>query len=63
MRDQTLGDVNDELIKTGRFLKDIASDPHRKKCLEAFARCQNVVAWLKKVTKGKRLWNNVVYYV
>ncbi len=53
MKDQTLGDVHDELIETGRFLKDIASDTHRLDCLKAFARCQNVVEWLKKVTKGK----------
>ncbi len=52
MRGQTLMDVDDGLIQTGRFLKDIAHDRHRVECLEAFAKCQNVVSWLKEVTKG-----------
>ncbi len=52
MGGQKLRDVNDALIKTGKFLRDIAQVHHRVECLEAFAKCQNVVSWLRKVTKG-----------
>jgi hypothetical protein len=52
MKDQTLKDVDDSLIEAGRFLKDVAKEPRKVQCLETFARCQDIVKWLKEVTKG-----------
>jgi hypothetical protein len=52
MKDQTLRDVDDSLIEAGRFLEDVAKEPNKMQCLETFARCQDIVKWLKGVTKG-----------
>ena len=53
MKDQTLAAVNQELVKTGKFLESISSDPRKLQCLHHFAQCQEVIKWLRKVTKGK----------
>ena len=53
MEHQTLQDVDDSLIDTGKFLQDIARDTRKVNCLEKFAKCQNIVKWLKEVTKGQ----------
>ena len=53
MEDQTLQDVDDSLIDTGKFLQDIAKDPRKVECLEKFAKYQKIVKWLKEVTKGQ----------
>ena len=52
MKDQTLKDVDDRLIEAGRFMEDVAKEPSKVQCLERFARCQDIVKWLKEVTKG-----------
>lgn len=52
MKDQTLRDVNDNLIEAGEFLKDIANNPKRIQCLKTFSECKAIVEWLRKVTKG-----------
>ena len=52
MKDQTLASVDDNLIKTGKFLEDISSNPRKLKCLDCFAQCQEVIKWLRVVTKG-----------
>ena len=52
MKDQTLETVDEKLVKTGRFLKDISSDPRKLECLKCFAECQEVIKWLRDVTKG-----------
>ena len=52
MKDQTLASVDDNLIKTGKFLEDISSNPRRLECLDCFAQCQEVIKWLRDVTKG-----------
>ena len=52
MKDQTLQDVDDSLIDAGKFMKDIAEEPSKVLCLETFSRCQDIVQWLKEVTKG-----------
>ena len=49
---QTLSDVDDRLINTGKFLEDVANDPRKVNCLEMFAQCQDIVKWLKEETKG-----------
>ena len=52
MENQTLKDVDESLIETGKFLEDVAKEPKKVDCLERFARCQDIVKWLKEVTKG-----------
>lgn len=52
MKDQTLQDVDESLIEAGRFLEDVAREPRKVRCLERFAQCQDIVNWLKEVTKG-----------
>lgn len=53
MDDQTLKDVDDSLTETGRFLEDVAKDSRKSDCLQSFARCQEIVNWLKEVTNGQ----------
>ena len=50
---QTLHDVDDNLICAGEFLEDIAKEPRKVECLDTFARCKDIVKWLKDETKGK----------
>jgi len=57
MKDQTLEVVDDNLLKTGKFLENISSDPGKLQCLNYFAKCQEVIKWLREVTKGK--WENL----
>ena len=52
MKDQTLRDVNDSLIEAGKFMKEVAEEPSKVQCLETFAQCQDIVKWLKEITKG-----------
>lgn len=52
MKDQTLRDVDDRLIEAGRFMEDVAREPNKVQCLERFAKCKEIVEWLKGVTKG-----------
>ena len=52
MKDQTLASVDENLIKTGKFLEDISSNRKKLDCLACFAQCQEVIVWLRDVTKG-----------
>jgi hypothetical protein len=52
MKDQTLKDVDDSLIEAGKFMEDVAEEPDKVRCLERFAKCKEIVKWLKEVTKG-----------
>ena len=52
MKDQTLKDVDDTLIEAGKFMEDVAREPSKVQCLERFAKCKEIVEWLKGVTKG-----------
>ena len=54
MKDQTLQVVDKSLVEVGQFLKSFMTGKHREKlcCLETFITCQDVVLWLREVTKG-----------
>ena len=52
MKDQTLASVDENLIKTGKFLEDISSNRKKLDCLSCFAQCQEIIKWLRDVTKG-----------
>ena len=52
---QSLRDIDDTLVDAGEFLEDIAKDQRKVDCLQSFARCQDIVKWLKEVTKGETL--------
>lgn len=53
MKDQTLESVDEKLVTTGKFLKNISSDPMKLDCLVCFSQCQDVVTWLRNVTNGE----------
>ena len=53
MKDQTLAAVDEKLVKTGKFLENISSDPKKLQCLHYFVQCQKVIQWLRDVTNGK----------
>ena len=53
MKDDSLKMITSTLVKTGYFLKEIATDKLKKQCLEVFQRCLSLIKWLKQVTKGK----------
>ena len=50
MKDQTLADINTELIKAGVFLSSYAGE--NLKCLHTFCNSQNIVNWIRETTKG-----------
>ena len=54
MKDQILQVVDESLIGVGQFIKSFMTGQHREKlrCLETFITCQDVVQWLREVTKG-----------
>ena len=54
-KDQTLESVDEKLIKTGKFLEDISSNARKLECLDCFAQCQEVIMWLRDVTKGTQV--------
>ena len=45
-----LRSMNEALKQTGRALAKIT--PDRKRCLDAVARCQHLIAWLKETISG-----------
>ena len=49
-----LASIENCLEETDKFLKAFAKDKRKKDCLEAFAECQNIVAWIKKTTTGEQ---------
>ena len=53
--------MDERLIKTGKFLEDIASDPSKLECLKCFAMSQEVIKWLREVTNGKLPLQFVMY--
>ena len=55
MKDQSLQMVNDKnLVGVGQFLMSFITGQHKEKlsCIESFINCQDVVQWLRVVTKG-----------
>ena len=52
---QRLCHVDDRLVQAGEFLYDITKDEGKMDCLRKFAKCQDIVKWLKEkdVTKGQ----------
>ena len=46
---------HNEVKATIRFLKIYAEDEKKKECLKAFAECQKIVNWIKKIAKGMYL--------
>ena len=55
MKNWTLESVGEKLVTTGKFLKDISSNPRKLECLDCFAQCQEVIMWLRDVTKGTQV--------
>ena len=53
MKNQTLQSVNERLIETGQFLEDITLNPEKLQCLQTFARCREVIKWIREVTKSQ----------
>jgi len=53
MKDQTLAAVDENLVKTGKFLENISSDPRKLQCLNYFAQCQELTKWLRDVSNGE----------
>ena len=49
-----MGTIDQSVVEAGKFLKAYAEDKRKKDCLEAFAECQNIVAWIKKETTGEQ---------
>ena len=53
MKHQTLAAVDENLVKTGKFLENISSDSRKLQCLNHFTQCQEVVKWLRDATKSE----------
>ena len=49
---KTLKDVDENLVQTGKSVMDLASDDKRMECLKTFSECQDVVTWIRQITKG-----------
>lgn len=52
MRDATLDIIDDKLIDATSFLEQVTGDGYKLQCLRTFARCANIVEWIRKETKG-----------
>ena len=63
MQDQTLETVDEKLVKTGQFLEGISSDSKKLECLKCFAKCQEVIKWLRDVTNGTYVGKHSSQYV
>ena len=50
MKDQTLANITEELVGTGKFLSEFTGD--KLECVRKFSECQKIVEWIKKTTKG-----------
>ena len=50
MGDQTLLDINKDLIAAGKFLSEFTGNKLR--CIEVFCKCQKIVQWIRDTTKG-----------
>ena len=64
MGDQTLQVVDEHLVGVGQFLKSFATEQQEEKllCLQMFIKCQDVVQWLQKETKGNGcVWVKMIY--
>ena len=46
--------MDEKLVRAGKFLEDISSDPGKLQCLNQFIKCQEVIKWLRNVTSGKQ---------
>ena len=51
MKGQSLDEIDNTLISTGKFLQEFASE-EKLSCLRTYSKCLDVVNWLKKNTKG-----------
>ena len=49
---QTLGSIGRSVVEASGFLHDYAADSKKRECLEAFADCQEIVEWIRKVATG-----------
>ena len=50
MKDQTLANITEELVGTGKFLSEFTGD--KLECVRKFSECHKIVEWIKKTTKG-----------
>ena len=50
MKDQTLANITEELVGTGKFLSEFTGD--KLECVRKFSECQKIVEWIKATTKG-----------
>lgn len=50
MGDQTLIEIDKDLIAAGKFLSEFTDDKLR--CIEVFCKCQKIVQWIRDTTKG-----------
>eukprot|EP00731_Ephydatia_muelleri_P002838 Em0001g2838a len=60
MKNESLNKITDTLVSTGKFLRDIASDNQKRKCIEMFQKCVQFREWLRKVTKDVNGLNRFV---
>ena len=51
MKDQTLADMNDDLVETCEFLGTFTGEKLR--CVMKFSQCQEIVKWIKETTDGE----------
>ena len=51
MKGQSLAEIDNTLISTGKFLQEFASE-EKLSCLRTYSKCLDVVNWLKQNTKG-----------
>ena len=52
MQNKSLADIDQSLVDTGDFLRELISDRNKLECLQTFAQCLTVVEWIRKETKG-----------
>jgi hypothetical protein len=52
MKDSSLGSIDHQMIDAKSFLEEMTADAWKLECLQVFAKCSNIVEWIRKETKG-----------
>ena len=65
MKDQTLADINDDLVEAGMFLSEFTGD--KLECINRFCECKEIVDWIRNTTDGCLLFYfieiNIISYL
>ncbi len=63
MNYQTIDAIDDTLVDTEDFLKEIIYHRLKHKCLKVFGECQGLIKWLRLFTTSKYYTDFILLYI